>query len=127
MTAALDIAPIGPAPRPRRAPSRDFSRVTSIEAAHRLAAQGILHAARLFPPELGGTDHPTNVVYLPGDVAEELGRTAAAVLQQVGRRWASTVDVVPERRGESVVPSRIRIRAGLVSSANALAWTIEVW
>ena len=35
--------------------------------------------------------------------------------------------VVAEHKGQSVVPSRIRIRAGLVATANACAWTIEVW
>ena len=67
------------------------------------------------------------MVYVPAQAAAALHRAAAAVSAQVGSRWASTVDVVAERKGLSVVPSRIRIRAGLVAAANACAWTIEVW
>lgn len=108
-------------------PPRDFSSVTTLEEARRLVELGVLAPTRLFPAALGGTDRPANVVYLPGDVAEALGRTAAAVLRRVGARYATTVDVQPDRRGRSVVPSRIRIRAGLLASANALGWTLEVW
>jgi hypothetical protein len=107
--------------------ARDFSDVTTVDAARRLAALGHLAPARLFPPELGGSDAPGNIVYVPTEVADAMGRTTAAVLQHVGPRYATTVDVVPERKGGSVVPSRIRIRAGLVADANAFSWTIEVW
>lgn len=122
MKPALQLPSATPPPR-----ARDFSAVTTLDAARRLAALGHLAPARLFPPELGGTDAPGNIVYVPTEVADAMGRTTAAVLQQVGPRYATTVDVVPERKGQSVVPSRIRIRAGLRADANALSWTIEVW
>ncbi len=126
-TASLRPPPPERPPQGHGAPARDFSAVTSVEAAQGLVEQGVLLPAPLFPAELGGREQPGNLVYLPREVAEELGRTAASVLRKVGRRWASTVDVVPERKGQSVVPARILIRAGLVTAGNAFGWTIEVW
>ncbi len=117
-----------PAPaRARPVPARDFSAVTSADDVRRLVEQGLLQPTPLFPAALGGTGQARNLVYVPGDAAEALSRAAAAVLRRVGPRYATTVDVVPLRKGRSLVPARLLIRAGLIASANALAWTVEVW
>jgi hypothetical protein len=111
----------------RHTSDRDFSEVTSREAALRLVAEGRLYPVLLFPDEFGGADTPENTAFVPRDTAEELDRITVEVSQIVGRRFAVTVDVVPEHRGASVVPARIRVKAGLVASANAFGWTVEIW
>jgi hypothetical protein len=121
--AGLDAADAAP----EAAFAPDFSAVTSLEAARRLVDRGELVPVQLFPEELGGAERPRNTVYVPAGVRAALDRAKASVAQRVGKEYAVTVDVTPERRGQSFVPARIRIQAGLLASANAAAWTIDVW
>ena len=121
------VAPYGGAEPVRCAPDRDYSEVTSREVALRLVAEGRLFAVLLFPEVFGGADTPENTAFVPRAAAEELYRITVEVSRLVGRRFAVTVDVVPEHRGRSVVPAKIRVKAGLVASANAFAWTVEIW
>lgn len=122
------VPALGPVARPARgAGAPDFSDVTSLEDAGRLVAEGRLFPVLLFPRAFGGTDAPENTVYVPRGVSAQMDRITAEVLRLVGERFAVTVDVIPERRGASVVPARIRVEAGLVATANAFEWSIEIW
>lgn len=119
---------VGAGARPARGRGTpDFSDVTSREDAQRLVAEGRLVPALLFPRVFGGTESPENTVYVPRGVAAQLDRIAAEVSRLVGERFAVTVDVLPEHRGGSVIPAQIRVQAGLLASANAFEWVIDVW
>jgi hypothetical protein len=110
-----------------RTAALDFSEVISLEEAWRLVGEGRLFPVLLFPSVFGGTDTPENRVFVPRRVAAELSRITEEVARLVGKRFAVTVDVTPERRGECLVPSRIRVQAGLVASSNAFEWILDVW
>jgi hypothetical protein len=55
---------------PPQPPARDYSHVTSREAAEQLAAKGELFKILLFPEEFGGEDVVANVAYVPAGIPE---------------------------------------------------------
>lgn len=104
----------------------DYSHVTSI-AARRLARSGELVRIYAFPLELGGRKDPENIVYIPPAAREPLDIAVRALKRQVEDGLADRMEVIPEYRGTSVVPSRIRFRAWHGSKPGSLELAMAVW
>jgi hypothetical protein len=108
-------------------PRRDYSSITSVQEALRLVDEGELVPVLLFPAEFGGPAFPENTVYVPADVSELKNQTTQVLARLVQRGHAVDLDVTPEYHGRSVVPSRIRLRAGHSGDAVAFHTTLEIW
>jgi hypothetical protein len=110
-----------------RAMKPDFSAITSLPAAQRLAAEGKLVKVLVFPAEFGGPDVATNAIYITPEAAQE-----RQIIIGTLRRFASDgtidkLDVRPEYAGKSFVPSRIVIIATNSRTGGSFNPTIEVW
>jgi hypothetical protein len=95
----------------RPKPPTDFSTVTC-EEAHRMVARGQLEKLYLLPPAFGGSDRPTNTVFVPLGIADAKRRiddNVIAPLIREGRihRYSAT----PVYAGDSFIPIAIHIEA----------------
>lgn len=98
-------------PPVRAGPGPDYSAVDRNAALAMLRA-GELASVLLLPAELGGTDDPRNVVYVPPFVVERKRHIDLDVVRPMidsgrVRRYTAT----PEYQGTSVIPIAIHIRA----------------
>jgi hypothetical protein len=89
----------------------DFAGITSREAALKLVAEGRLCKILLFPPELGGEDVEANAVYVPPGIPEIKDQLTGTLVRFAGEGLINRLEVVPEYKGSSFVPCRIRIKA----------------
>lgn len=108
-------------------PAPDFSNVTTKAAARKLVREGRLVKILYFPAELGGPDEPQNVGY----ITPEAAAARDAVIDRLGHLVEDgTVDqmrVVPDYKGDSVVPSRITFTARHGDHDGSIELAIEVW
>ena len=89
-----------------------FSHVESRTKAQRLCRGGTLERVFLMPLEFGGRDIPQNVVYVPAGIAGLKNRIDTKIIGALAADGSiSRYSAAPEYRGESVVPTSIRIRA----------------
>lgn len=105
----------------------DFAQVASLDQAKELAAKGQLAKLLMFPAEFGGDDVAMNAVYVPPRSVRQ--RTAHI---QMLRAWieegaVNMLDVSPEYKGTSFVPSRIHMHASHSESGEQRTLTLEVW
>ena len=105
----------------------DFAQVTNLEQARELAAKGQLAKLLLFPAEFGGQDAVMNIVYVPPRSVRQ--RTAHI---QMLRAWVqegvvNSLDIRPEYKGTSFVPSRVHMSASHTESGEQRVLTLEVW
>lgn len=131
--ALLLVVPLfkGPArPAPAAAqevPPPDFSDVTTRAAARRLVREGRLVEVSLFPVELGGPDEPDNL----GFITPEAAFVRAMVIGTFGRFLEEGVidrlEVVPDYKGDSIVPVRVTMTASHSESEGSIGTTIDVW
>lgn len=105
----------------------DFSDVTTKAAARKLVREGRLVRITLFPYELGGSDEPENVAF----ITPEAALVRELVIGTIGRFFeegsVDKLEVVPEYRGDSVVPSSITMTAWHSGQEGEIATTIPVW
>jgi hypothetical protein len=106
----------------RMACAPDFSAVTSDAAAHRLVREGRLVAIRPFP---GG---PDDIGYL-SPAAEAARRHFIGMLGRlVEQDLIDSLEVLPEYRGESIVPVRLRFRGDHSRGGGApFEAVVEIW
>lgn len=105
----------------------DFSAVTSVAAAKKLVKKGELVAILLFPAELGGHADPENIGYVTPQAAAGRALAIATLTRMVQEGTLDHMTVEPDYRGDSVVPTRIRMAARRKNRKGSLAQTIEVW
>ncbi|MBE9032677.1 hypothetical protein IQ266_23350 [filamentous cyanobacterium LEGE 11480] len=89
----------------------DFAEVDSIEKAIVLADQDILHKIFLLPLEFGGKDEPANSIYVPSGVPEVQAHIINSLIDFLDKGLINKLKVGIDHKGDSKVPSRIRIRA----------------
>lgn len=89
----------------------DFSAVDSLEKAQALVNDGKLERLYLFPLEFSGKDIPQNVLYVPIGIAAVKGRIDSMVQDLVNQGQVSSYAATPEYKGNSFVPSKIKITA----------------
>lgn len=106
---------------------RDYSHITSLDAANVLVEKGELFTILLFPAEFGGEDIPENVVYVPRGIPEIKDQTTDTLIRYFKEGLIDNLTVSPEYKSKSLVPSRIIIKADHSSKAGSFEPTIEVW
>jgi hypothetical protein len=105
----------------------DFSQVKSVAVARALADEGKLVKVLAFPSELGGPDVPENIVYITPEAAYAREMIIGTLRRFADKGLIDKLDVRPEYKGDSVVPSRIVINATSSKKGGAFVPTIEVW
>lgn len=86
---------------------------------------GQLVKVELVPAAAGGHPVPENLVFLPPEAAERKGALDARALAALPADGATHYAAVPEYRGPSVVPARIRML--LRGPAGEQQEVLEVW
>jgi hypothetical protein len=108
-------------------PAPDFSGITTKAAARKLVRAGELVEILYFPAEFGGPDEPQNVGY----VTPEAAYVRAMVIESFGRLAdqgaIDRLNVVPDYKGDSIVPSRITMTGTRAGEEGSIGTTIEVW
>ena len=105
----------------------DFSGVDSREKAVQLAQEGKLFKVLLFPAEFGGEDVPQNVVYVPAGFPEIKDKITGTLMRFVQEGLIDTLQVNPEYKGNSFVPSKINMKTSHSGKAGEFNPTIEIW
>ena len=105
----------------------DLSGVTSKAAARRLVRQGRLVEISLFPTELGGPDDPANMSFVTPEAAEARATVVDTLRRYIQQGVVDQLDVMPDYRGESIVPSRIVMTATHSEQGGEIALSIAVW
>src|SRR5579862_2932892 len=90
---------------------RDFSTIDSLEKAQALLNAGKLERLFLFPQEFGGQDDPRNVLYVPPGIAAIKQRIDSMIQDLVNQGQVTKYEAVPEYKGDSFIPSKIKISA----------------
>lgn len=105
----------------------NFSHVDSREKAMALVQEGKLFKILLFPSEFGGEDIPQNSVYVPAGIPEIKDQITGTLIRFVEQGFIDTMQVNPEYKGNSFVPSKIKIRTSHSGKEGEFNPTIEIW
>jgi len=89
---------------------RDFSAIDSVAKAQALYNQGKLERLFLFPLEFGGQEIPQNILYVPHGIAAIKQQIDSAIGDMVKQGLVSGYAAEPEYKGDSFIPSRIKIK-----------------
>jgi hypothetical protein len=108
--------------------ARDYSHVTSHQAAEAMVSKGELAAILLFPAEFGGEDVPENKVYVPPGIPELKEQNTETLIRFFKEGLIDNLTVTPEYRDDSLVPTRIVIKAThSTKKSGTFEPTIEIW
>lgn len=105
----------------------DFSAVTSKAAANRLVREGLLVKIRFFPAELGGPNDPHNIGYIPPAAEEARQLLIGTLCRFTDEDLIDQLDVQADYKGESIVPSRIRLTATHSRGGEPVSAVVEIW
>lgn len=105
----------------------DFSDITSKAAANRLVRQGRLVKIQLFPAELGGTNDPRNILYIPPAVEEARQLLIGTLRRFIEEDLIDSLDVQAEYKGTSIIPTRIHFVAKHSRGGPPFEGVVEVW
>jgi len=105
----------------------DFSAIDSREKALALLREGKLERLYLFPPEFGGKEIPQNTLYVPVGFAAIKSQIDGTIAQMVKEGAVSQYAVVPEYKGDSFIPSKIKITTSNPEKPGAFNPTINIW
>lgn len=105
----------------------DFSPVLTSQQVQSLAREGRLVRIYLVAIRFGGPRTRENISYVPPEAAEAWRRINASI-ERFGREGLiDQLDIRPEYRGNSLVPTRIRIHATHSSKGGEFQPTIDIW
>ena len=107
--------------------SRDFSAVDSLAKAQALYEGGKLEPLFLFPLEFGGQRIPQNVVYVPPGIASIKQQIDSAIGSMVKEGLVGSYAAEPEYKGNSFVPSKIKIKTSHPQKPGGVDRTINIW
>jgi len=105
----------------------DFSHVNSREKAIALVEKGELFQIYLFPIELGGKEIPPNAVYVPVGIPEIQSTIIGTLIRFADEGLIDNLNVEPEYKGDSFVPSKIKMHTYHSGKAGEFNPTIEIW
>ena len=105
----------------------DFSNVDSLEKAQQLCREGTLEQLYLFPLKFGGQEIPPNIVYVPLGIAAIKQQLDGTIENMVQQGVISRYTAAPEYKGNSFVPSKIKITASHPEKAGGFTPTIDIW
>lgn len=105
----------------------DFSDVTTRAAARELVREGRLVEIRLVPSELGGPDDRANRSYTTPEAADARAMVIGSLRRFLEEGLIDHLEVIPDYKGDSVVPSRITMITAHSEHEGSSTVTIEVW
>ena len=105
----------------------DFASATTPQAVAALAERGQLVKIYLFPREVGGPDDPMNVAWVPPAALRQAEAVTDEIIALLEQGKVDSLDVQPEYKGDSRVPSRIRYIATHKTGPAKLDRVVEVW
>lgn len=105
----------------------DFAQVVSLDQAKALAANGQLEKLLMFPAEFGGEDVSMNVLYVPPRTVKQRASHIQTLREWIQEGAINSLDVRPEYKDTSFVPSRIHMNASHSESGEQRRLTLEVW
>lgn len=111
----------------QQAAKPDFSQVLTIEDAERLVAEGELVPIHLFPTELGGPDVAENIAYVTPLAAATQLRIIVSLKRMMRDNSIDKMEVRPSYKGDSIVPSRITVKARHSTKDSGFQPIIGVW
>jgi hypothetical protein len=104
-----------------------FSLIRSREDANSLVASGSLVKIYLFPTSLGGEDDPRNIVYVTPEAAEAHAAIVGRLRRFVRGHSENELEILPEYKGASIVPVRIRFIASHRNGGERFEEEVKVW
>lgn len=107
--------------------ARDYSHITTRDAAEALVAKGELAVILLFPAEFGGEEIPGNMAYVPPGIPELKDQNTETLIRFFKDGLIDNLTVTPEYKGDSLVPSRIAIQATHSTKSGTFEPSIEIW
>lgn len=107
--------------------ARDYSDVTSLRQAEALFRAGKLERLFLLPLEFGGQEDPRNILYVPLGIAAIKQQLDGTIQKMVNDGSVSSYAAEPEYKGDSFIPSRIKIKAAHHEKKGEFNPTIEIW
>jgi hypothetical protein len=107
--------------------ARDYSIVTSREAAEALVAKGELEVILLFPSEFGGEELAENMAYVPPGISALKDQNTETLIRFFKEGLIDNLTVTPDYKGESLVPTRINIKATHSTKSGTFEPSIEIW
>lgn len=105
----------------------DFAQVATLDQAKALEAKGQLAKLLMFPSEFGGEDVAMNVLYVPPRTVWQRTAHIETLRAWIQEGAVNSLDVRPEYKDTSVVPSRIHMNASHSKSGEQRSLTLEVW
>jgi hypothetical protein len=111
----------------REGAAPDFSDITTRAAAKRLVREGRLVEISLFPVELGGPDDLQNTSYITPEAAFVRELVIGTLSRFFEEDVIDQLRILPEYKGESIVPSRIGMHSRHSGQEGSFNTTIEVW
>lgn len=113
---------------PSATEKEDYSYVRSMAQAIELYEEGKLFKVLLFPAEFGGQDIPPNVVFVPRGIPEARELVLGTLIHFAQEGLFNQLEVNPEYKGDSFVPSKIKIRAWhSEKSVGEFLPSIDIW
>ncbi|MDT8760364.1 hypothetical protein MZO42_16810 [Sphingomonas psychrotolerans] len=133
LTLALLCSPVAAAaaaqttviPAPPLAP--DFSAVTSRKEAAKLVRKHLLVKIHFFPVELGGQNIRINTGYVTPEAAMAHALFTAMLTAYRERDLLDQLQVDADYKGDSIVPTRLRLKASHSRGGKSYERVIEIW
>jgi hypothetical protein len=107
--------------------TRDFSEVNSLQKARALFSAGKLEIVYLFPLEFGGKQIPQNTLYVPLGIAAIKQRFDSMIGDLVKQGKVTKYAAAPEYKGNSFIPSKIKITTSDSGKPDNLNPVIDIW
>lgn len=138
---ALLLSPLALASAPRERPVRapapvpptvapsaiDFPGITTRMAASKLVRKHLLAKIYFVPLELGGSKSPANSGYVTPEAAQAHALLTASIAAYVARDRLDHLRIEPDYKGDSIIPSRIRILVEHRGTKERYLRVIDVW
>jgi len=105
----------------------DFSHIDSKEKVLAATEKGELLPILLFPEIFGGEAEEDNTVYVPPGILGEHNQIIATLARFVEESLIDGLNVTPEYKGNSVVPSKIIIHTSKAEELGPFNPTIDIW
>ncbi|MDC7812009.1 hypothetical protein [Sphingomonas koreensis] len=106
----------------------DFTSITTKAAANRLVRAGRLVKIHYFPTELGGPAKDRyNIGYITPEAAEARELLIGTLERDVEDGTIDQMRIVPDYKGTSIVPTRIRFMAWHSERGGEFEVVLEVW
>jgi|SRR5215472_11459742 len=106
--------------------SRDYSVVDSQEKAE-TRGEGKLEVLYLFPLEFGGKEIPQNTLYVPIGIAAIKQQIDGMIADLVKARAIREYRAIQEYKGDSFIPSKIKITTSHPEKPGGLNPVINIW